>query len=66
MKTGNVPNVSYSDLSAISSGGVEDCLFLDVQVPRKILDSPGKDRKLSPVLVWIHGKHPKFYIGAKC
>ncbi|KGO47623.1 Carboxylesterase, type B [Penicillium expansum] len=55
MKTGNVPNVSYSDLSAISSGGVEDCLFLDVQVPRKILDSPGKDRKLSPVLVWIHG-----------
>ncbi|KAF7516741.1 hypothetical protein PCG10_001946 [Penicillium crustosum] len=55
LKTGIVPNVSYSDMSAISAGGVEDCLFLDVQVPRKIFDSPKKDRKLSPVLVWIHG-----------
>ncbi|KAJ5419497.1 uncharacterized protein N7487_003047 [Penicillium crustosum] len=54
LKTGIVPNVSYSDMSAISAGGVEDCLFLDVQVPRKIFDSPKKDRKLSPVLVWIH------------
>lgn len=65
LKTGVVPNVSYSDMSAISVGGVEDCLFLDVQVPRKIFDGSKKDRKLSPVLVWIHGKHPKSYIAAK-
>ncbi|KAJ5687979.1 hypothetical protein N7536_010598 [Penicillium majusculum] len=55
LKTGIVPNVSYSDMSAISVGGVEDCLFLDVQVPHKIFDGSKKDRKLSPVLVWIHG-----------
>ncbi|CAG8069175.1 unnamed protein product [Penicillium salamii] len=55
LKTGIVPNVSYSDLSAISAGGVEDCLFLDVQVPHKIFDKHTRDGKLSPVLVWIHG-----------
>ncbi|KAJ6187121.1 hypothetical protein N7519_002029 [Penicillium mononematosum] len=63
LKTGNVPNVSYSGLTAISAGGVEDCLFLDVQVPRKIFDNAKTDKKLSPVLVWIHGG--SFIAGSK-
>lgn len=37
----------------------EDCLFLDVMVPRKVFDkrsSKGKGRKKgAAVLVWIHG-----------
>ncbi|KAI3172927.1 hypothetical protein DTO046C5_3274 [Penicillium roqueforti] len=43
------------DLSAISAGGEEDCLFSDVQVPRKIFNNCQKNRRLLPVLVWIHG-----------
>lgn len=33
--------------------GREDCLFLDVNVPRKVFDS--RQAKKVPVLVWIHG-----------
>lgn len=58
LKTGDIPNVSYSDMSAISAGGVEDCLFLDVQVPRKVFNNGREKRRLAPVLVWIHGKSP--------
>ncbi|KAI9684648.1 MAG: hypothetical protein M1829_000021 [Trizodia sp. TS-e1964] len=32
----------------------EDCLFLDVTVPKKIYDNRNGN-KLAPVLVWIHG-----------
>ena len=31
--------------------GVEDCLVLSVYVPKKSLD----EKKLLPVMVWIHG-----------
>ncbi|KAI9932510.1 hypothetical protein ASPWEDRAFT_22285 [Aspergillus wentii DTO 134E9] len=42
----------------------EDCLFLDVIVPKKVFDSarnrtaasvPGAKKRLAPVLVWIYG-----------
>ncbi|PYH82078.1 alpha/beta-hydrolase [Aspergillus uvarum CBS 121591] len=33
----------------------EDCLFLDVVVPKKIFKSSGRKGKGAPVLVWIHG-----------
>ena len=36
----------------------EDCLFLDVMVPKKTYDSSARNRKSTggaPVLVWIHG-----------
>ncbi|KAF5004968.1 hypothetical protein FDECE_8563 [Fusarium decemcellulare] len=35
----------------------EDCLFLDVHVPRKVFDAAKKSKKDcgAPVLVWIHG-----------
>ncbi|KAL2847166.1 alpha/beta-hydrolase [Aspergillus pseudoustus] len=33
----------------------EDCLFLDVVVPKKIFEASGKKKKGAPVLVWIYG-----------
>ncbi|KAL4935565.1 Alpha/Beta hydrolase protein [Aspergillus oleicola] len=33
----------------------EDCLFLDVVVPKKIFETSGKKMKGAPVLVWIDG-----------
>lgn len=34
----------------------EDCLFLDVVVPKKIFDKASDEKpKLAPVLVWIYG-----------
>ena len=33
-------------------GGHEDCLFLDLTIPRKVFENP---QKKVPVLVWIHG-----------
>jgi hypothetical protein len=56
LKTGNIPNVTYSDLSTFVSGGVEDCLFLDVMAPRTVFHSALANGTLAPVLVWIHGK----------
>jgi carboxylesterase type B len=32
---------------------MEDCLFLNVVVPRRIFE--GKEKKKFPVVVWIHG-----------
>jgi carboxylesterase type B len=34
--------------------GSEDCLFLDVNVPKKVFDGRSK-KKGAPVLVWIYG-----------
>ena len=33
--------------------GSEDCLFLDVDVPREVFDS--REKRRAPVLVWIYG-----------
>ncbi|KAF7191691.1 Carboxylesterase patB [Pseudocercospora fuligena] len=57
---------SPSDFNTSSSGSgglpaqdprtTEDCLFLDVQVPKSIFDKRnGKKNKGAPVLVWIYG-----------
>ncbi|KAI9037166.1 uncharacterized protein KD926_000814 [Aspergillus affinis] len=43
------------DLSTFVSGGVEDCLFLDVMAPRKVFQRALANGTLAPVLVWIHG-----------
>lgn len=32
----------------------EDCLFLDVLVPKKVFDKARNEKKV-PVLVWIYG-----------
>lgn len=32
----------------------EDCLFLDVHVPKEIFDGRG-ERKGSPIFLWVHG-----------
>lgn len=42
-------------------GGTEDCLFLDVQVPGKLIREPGS--KKVPVVNWIYGG--AFYLGSK-
>ncbi|KAF2214415.1 hypothetical protein CERZMDRAFT_110727 [Cercospora zeae-maydis SCOH1-5] len=45
-----------SSLPAQDPRTTEDCLFLDVQVPKDIFDSADKkDSKGAPVLVWIYG-----------
>ncbi|KAI9885339.1 MAG: hypothetical protein M1823_002848 [Watsoniomyces obsoletus] len=43
-----------SQLPAADPRETEDCLFLDVVVPKKLFDERGKG-KGAPVLVWIHG-----------
>lgn len=59
LERGIIPDVSYSNLSAFTPGGVEDCLFLDVVTPRAIFDQKLEQKRdpvsLKPVLVWIHG-----------
>ncbi|GFF59579.1 lipase 1 [Aspergillus udagawae] len=55
--------ISYVTNGSITSMGPvlmdpranEDCLFLDVVVPKKIFETSGKKRKGAPVLVWIYG-----------
>jgi carboxylesterase type B len=37
---------------AIVGSGHEDCLFLDLTIPRKVFQNP---QVKVPVLVWIHG-----------
>ena len=35
--------------------GSEDCLFLDIDVPKTVLDGRGKWTTGAPVLIWIYG-----------
>lgn len=46
-------NLTISGLSAPAPLTSEDCLFLDVIVPKSIYDSCGKSA--APVVVWIYG-----------
>jgi carboxylesterase type B len=64
LTSGKIPNISIASPPLISSATSspprdptenEDCLFLDVIVPKTILDRVGKGDPGSPVLVWIHG-----------
>ncbi|RKF84067.1 Carboxylesterase patB [Golovinomyces cichoracearum] len=50
-------NTSINSLIHIPLNEVEDCLFLDIMVPRKTWDQTHIHAKvkLAPVLVWIHG-----------
>lgn len=45
---------SASSLLAADSSETEDCLFLDVLVPRKVFERRNQKRG-APVLIWIHG-----------
>ncbi|KAL2782935.1 Alpha/Beta hydrolase protein [Aspergillus keveii] len=54
LDTGIVPNVSFANLTSLVQTGQEDCLFLDVLVPKKVFDHVKNGSKV-PVLVWIHG-----------
>ncbi|KAH8660708.1 carboxylesterase family protein-like protein [Tricladium varicosporioides] len=57
----NATPIDYSSYmpGPIKAGTTEDCLFLDVLVPKKVYDSNALDsnQKLggAPVIVWIHG-----------
>ncbi|KAL1306319.1 hypothetical protein AAFC00_005040 [Neodothiora populina] len=46
--------ISSTSVPSIDPRETEDCLFLDVVVPKDILDT-GDDGYGAPVLVWIHG-----------
>jgi carboxylesterase type B len=48
------PVFNISQIPPINGEETEDCLFLDVVVPRKIFDSRSSS-KGAPVLVWIDG-----------
>lgn len=56
----NISSYSYEP-AAQDPRTTEDCLFLDVVVPKKVFDSTKKKRPsrlgqgLAPVLVWIYG-----------
>lgn len=41
----------------------EDCLYLDVLVPKKIFDERSESKSKAPVMVWIYGGG--FVIGSK-
>lgn len=62
-------NTALGNLSAVIAPGAssltqsEDCLFLDVFAPIKLLQRKGSKRKLAPVLFNIHGGG--FFIGEK-
>ncbi|KAF4439799.1 carboxylesterase family [Fusarium acutatum] len=46
------PDMSHPP-KAVNWTGTEDCLFLDVYVPRRVFDDPGA--QLLPVTVWFYG-----------
>lgn len=54
----NISSYPYNPLPA-DGRTTEDCLFLDVLVPKRIFDQNNKKgsehEQLAPVLVWIHG-----------
>ncbi|KAK1675025.1 Alpha/Beta hydrolase protein [Colletotrichum godetiae] len=51
------PNISLSGGQLLDSRASEDCLFLDVVVPKKIFDATKSNETATkaPVLVWIYG-----------
>ncbi|KKY23188.1 putative carboxylesterase family protein [Phaeomoniella chlamydospora] len=53
LEAANKFNATYSP----SSGTSEDCLFLDIFVPKSIFDSSAKRKRSggAPVLVWVYG-----------
>ncbi|KAL4928350.1 Alpha/Beta hydrolase protein [Aspergillus undulatus] len=53
--SGIIPNISYAGLSSLVKSGQEDCLFLDVVVPKDVFDGIDSGGVKVPVLVWIHG-----------
>ncbi|KAF4630748.1 hypothetical protein G7Y89_g7392 [Cudoniella acicularis] len=60
VKNGTIPsNLNLTGSGAFAAPGAtetEDCLFLDVVVPKTIFDrAQNSSQTLSPVLVWIHG-----------
>lgn len=56
LDSGVVANVSYANLTSMVQYGQEDCLFLDVHVPKTVFDRAQSGAQV-PVLVWIHGKY---------
>ncbi|MCJ1474091.1 hypothetical protein MMC13_002749 [Lambiella insularis] len=56
-------NFSAADIPPPAPGESEDCLFLDVLVPKEVWDARQTAKKGAPVLVWIHGGG--FVLGSK-
>ena len=46
-------NITAKDYNEGPGGVSEDCLFLDVRVPKKTLKAAGRGTKRAPVLVWV-------------
>lgn len=46
-------NITAKDYNEGQGGVTEDCLFLDVRVPKKTLKAASKGKKRAPVLVWV-------------
>ena len=61
LTTGAVTPFTPADIPPVDPRTSEDCLFLDVLLPREIWDS--RQRRRAPVLVWINGGG--FTLGAK-
>lgn len=60
---GTIPNINMTSSGDFAPPGpteAEDCLFLDVFVPKAIFERPGNGSR-SPVLVWIHGDCCHFF-----
>lgn len=53
LTTGAVTPFTPADIPPVDPRTSEDCLFLDVLLPKKIWDT--RQRTRAPVLVWIHG-----------
>ncbi|KAK0765220.1 hypothetical protein N5P37_002698 [Trichoderma harzianum] len=48
-------NGNLSDYNYTAEHAAEDCLFLDVVVPRAVFERRNSKAKKAPVLVWMHG-----------
>ena len=53
LTTGAVTPFTPADIPPVDPRTSEDCLFLDVLLPRRIWET--RQRSRAPVLVWIHG-----------
>ena len=55
-------NITAKDYNEGPGGVSEDCLFLDVRVPRKTLKAAARGMKRAPVLVWVCSVIPNAFV----
>lgn len=46
-------DITSKDVNAGPGGVTEDCLFLDVRVPKKALEAASTSQNGAPVLIWV-------------